>query len=207
MHLREYDIAGYLDGSIESSRKKSLDEHLADCAQCTAAVSSAFKVARNARWSGTSPALDPNVFEKAARLTQREHNYSMRLGVRIAAIITVLIGLSYWGITTWTSSPSAFRSDGETLNVELIAPQDGITVSSMPQFRWKAMEGVFQYRLNIYSEEGSTLFEERTKVDELAPSSSLVFQSGNLYLWSVEAQFPDGSTVNSALYTFRYVAR
>jgi hypothetical protein len=207
MHLTEYDIACLLDGTLRPARRRELEAHLADCEKCTEAVGSAYRLLKTVKHSA-APEIDPRSLEEASRLPDHGATPPFFLGkaVRYSLAAMLLVGVGLYGYLELRQPEILqFRGGRSAGVIEIISPsdQESIAARTIP-FQWKGIPEALQYRLSIYHDDGFLLWKGETTRNELISPTELVFQSGNLYLWKVEAVLPDGTTLSSELHAFRY---
>jgi Putative zinc-finger len=164
-HVESGEVAAYLDRALSPSDRSRVEEHLADCDVCRAEV---IEVARLLR---THP---------------RRRGWYVPIGVAAAAAAVLLL---VWPrpleepplppnyrepVVTTTAAPSA------------IAPRGAIVAAS--RFVWTAVPHADRYRLTVFDETGSVLWESQTSDTTAALPASIRLQRGASYFWKIEAQ-------------------
>ncbi|HYL55483.1 MAG TPA: zf-HC2 domain-containing protein [Gemmatimonadales bacterium] len=179
-HLKNGEVAAYLDRALSPSDRSRIEEHLVDCDACRAEV---IEVARLLR---TQPS---------------RRGWYVPIGVAAAAAAAVL--LLVWPrpveepalppnyrepVVTTTAAPSA------------IAPRGAIVAAS--RFVWTAVAHADRYRLTVFDETGSVLWEAQTSDTAAALPESIRLKRGASYFWKIEAQTGWNRWVGSDLVEF-----
>ncbi|HWP81690.1 MAG TPA: hypothetical protein VNN76_03440 [Bacteroidota bacterium] len=145
--------------------------------------------------------------KRAENIIEQRTSPFFSLPLRLAATILLFVGAGIWLVSTWPGESSQYRTSDQSSPLRLLSPGDNEMVTSPPRLRWSAVEGATYYQITVYKNDGTVIFRERVPGVELSLSPSVVFEAGNLYLWNIQALFPDGSSVSSELHTFKYASR
>ncbi len=152
-----------------------------------------------------------------------------------ATDLTLTVGKSYgWRIVSKAvnntvelkSKPCSFIYDysGQMRATQLLSPENNSMLRSIPQFTWKAAEGLPQnssvyYMLRVYpiqamqtAEQAASLkkvvFEQRLNFDqhsfELTPELQKMIQLNQSYAWQVKCYFKDKVHHSSPVWKFTY---
>jgi Putative zinc-finger len=178
-HLENGEVAAYLDRALSPSDRSRVEEHLADCDVCRAEV---IEVAR------------------LLRTQRRRRGWYVPIGVAAAAAAVLLL---VWPrpveepplspnyrepVVTTTAAPSA------------IAPRGAIVAAS--RFVWTTVPHADRYRLTVFDETGSVLWEAQTSDTAAALPESIHLKRGASYFWEIEAQTGWNRWVGSDLIEF-----
>jgi hypothetical protein len=178
-HVESGEVAAYLDRALSPSDQSRVEEHLADCDVCRTEV---IEVARLLR---TQP---------------RRRSWYVPIGVAAAAAAVLLL---VWPqpaeepalppnyrepVVTTTAAPSA------------IAPRGAIVAAS--RFVWTAVPHADRYRLTVFDEAGSVLWEAQTSDTAAALPESIRLKRSAAYFWKIEAQTGWNRWVGSDLVEF-----
>lgn len=207
MHLTEFDIASLLDGTLTQDQQNAMEAHLAACPQCAEEVASAYRMLTVVRKT-TVPEVDVASLDRALKLSAQKVDPSrtfFRKPVRYAIAAALVLGVGIAGYFKLRQPQgSQFRGEPSVHSIEIISPLNHQVVSARQlQFRWSGIHTALQYRLSVYSDDGLLLWKGETMESMLSTPDSVVFESGKIYLWKIEAILPDGTTRSSELHTFR----
>lgn len=199
-------IERYLAGRLGDDLVEALEAHYLTCARCQTEVELGAAIRDGlAALTGGSGAPSP---EAPADPDPPRQVGPGRNRLRAAAIATVALAAGVAGILTARSSPpspEAFQHRDEALDVtwtpEIRAPVGDVTTVSA--FRWSPVTSADLYRVRIYSDEGTVIWEAETQAAHLAWPSELRLASNTRYLWEVEARVGFDRWVNSDLVRFR----
>ncbi|MFQ5569895.1 MAG: anti-sigma factor family protein [Rhodothermales bacterium] len=209
MHLEDYTIARYLDGSIEAAEQEQLEAHLADCSACCEAVASAYRMVQAVEQT-EAPLPDAAAVRRAERLISTPRRVSvlpalfeMPARIAVAAVVVVAIGLvAYFSLVP--SEPSRFRTESVAGVFEARAPEDGAIVDGTRlSFSWSPLQNAVGYRLKLYADEGVVLWQSEAEETSLVLPATVRLKPGTHYLWRVEGVLADGTTQGTELRAFR----
>src|SRR5690242_11771434 len=164
-HLENGQVAAYLDRALSPSDRSRIEEHLAGCDACRAEV---IEVARLLR---TQP---------------RRRGWYVPIGVAAAAAAVLLL---VWPRPAEEPAlPPNYREPVVTTTAapSVIAPRGAIVAAS--RFVWTAVPHADRYRLTVFDETGSVLWESQTSDTTAALPASIRLQRGASYFWKIEAQ-------------------
>jgi hypothetical protein len=162
-HLESGEVAAYLDDALAPSDRSRVEAHAAQCDACRAELVEVGSLLR------TRP---------------RVRHWYVPAGAVAAAVMLVL-----W--TRPASGPAGstgLREPAVSSSVSpvLVAPR-GVTVSARALV-WTAVPRADRYRVTLFDETGSVVWETQT-TDTTAPlPDSVRLRTGTSYLWEVEAR-------------------
>ena len=162
-HLDPATVAAYIDRTLDDRDRPRVEAHLADCDECRAEVVEAKHIVSTLR--GTS------------KVTTKRW-----LGVAAAAAVILLVA-----VPRHTREPDTVHREAPvmtTIAPHALAPQ-GLTSGPLV-LRWTSVPGADGYRVRVFDERGSVLFERETK-DTVAPVAATL-GTGTRLFWKVEAQ-------------------
>lgn len=206
-HLTEDEVASYIDGRLPSEERREIEAHMAECPPCSTRVAEAQALVDNLS-DQTAPPLDPDVHRNAEQLGTAREKETASLGlsrsVVAAALVLVLAigGVGYWQMRGLNSAQ--LRSPAETTVLTAREPADGASVSDRPVFACAPVSNALTYRVTLYAQDGSVLWEADSTATRLPLPSSVPLGSGQTYLWRMGALRSDGTTLRSSLRTFTY---
>lgn len=91
---------------------------------------------------------------------------------------------------------------GETIDsehqVKIIYPLGGKIMERQPVFKWVAPHADFEYRLQIFNQQGDSLFVTQTRQTELKLPASVNLPVGQELTWDIEASKGDQTLSNTA---------
>jgi hypothetical protein len=176
-----------VSGTPSASERGKLLDHLAACPDCAAEVRALREVAA---WSGTA---------------RPEHRrYSSSLAAAAVAAVVLLPFFAF--VTSRDMSPETAIVRGTEPENARILPSDGEVLDTPPAaFRWSAVDGAREYRVQLLDGEGSLLWTSPPRRDPIAPLPQEIRQRlgpGKTYLWRVEILL-DGDRRTTPTYEFR----
>ncbi|MEK9136395.1 MAG: hypothetical protein AAB393_04680 [Bacteroidota bacterium] len=206
MHLTENEIALYIEDRLSPDAREKVEGHLADCSLCVEQVAALARL--DEMLAGTAdPALDTNVVRKAEEIvgepfrqpTAKMTSFWSPVRYAIAAVLVVSVGIAYY-FTTTPIETERFRSDAHVPSSFILSPEDGATIPQEGlRFSWTAIPSAITYRLTLHELDGEVVWTIATKETSLTVAPTVALQTGNKYLWRVEALFPDDTRFRSQL--------
>jgi len=208
MHLDDYTLAGYLEDQVAGQEKQHLVAHLADCPACCEAVASAYAMVQ-AVAEAEAPLPDPAAVRRAERLVTAPARESMLealfgrpLRLALAAVAVVGLGLVAY-LSLAPPDLDRFRTPPTTRTFTATAPEDGAVVAARAlSFSWSPLRGAMRYRLMLYTDDASVLWQGDSVKGPLALPDTVRLEAGVQYLWRVDALLANGSTTATELYAF-----
>jgi len=173
--LDDVTIAAVVDGSLDPSARAVVNEHLASCARCRAAVAGVSGLVAN-----------PVVARETAKLDRPRwiRPWQVPLGVAAAAALALLFA---WPRTVDDGAPT-HRAPTITAAPEPSPMAPVGVVAAAARLRWAPVPGADRYRVTLFATDGRALFE--TQLDDTVATlpDSVVLIPGRTYLWRVEAR-------------------
>ena len=165
-HLESGEVAAYLDNALAPSDRSRIEAHAAECDECRAEMIEAASLLR------TRP---------------RVRRWYVPAGVAVAAAAAVVLVL-------WTrpaggpAESSGYREPVVTTSVApaIVAPRG--TAAAAHQLVWTAVPRADRYRLTLFDETGSVVWETQTTDTTALLPDRVRVRTGRSYLWKVEAQ-------------------
>lgn len=121
-----------------------------------------------------------------------------------AALVMIAVGVGVFLSTRPDVVEPAFRAGGAV--VTLVAPVDSVNAGVMPSLVWRAVPGAVVYRVELLGAAGDSVYAATTRDTAVMLSGAAVVAGGE-YLWSVRAEYPDGTQAVSEAARFRVVQR
>ena len=208
MHLDEYTIARYLDARIAGPEKQQVETHLAGCPVCSEALASAYQMVQTVA-EAEAPLPDPAAVQRAerlvrapARVSRLDLFYGRPVGLALAALAVVGLGLAvYFGVLA--PDQDRFRTTAAPRTLTATTPPDGALVEAQPLvFSWEPLEDAVRYRLMLYTDDASILWEGDTAEGLLTLPDTVRLETGMQYLWRVDALLANGFTTATELHAF-----
>jgi hypothetical protein len=168
--LDDHTIAALADGTMPRSALENTVDHLASCARCRSALASV-----------THALVSPRVRDEIDRLDRAPRRGWLRVAVPLAAAATLAVIL----VRDPRVDPQLHRAPSGPAPVT-IAP-NGPT-SSVQVLRWHAVTGADRYRVTVFGEEGSVLWEGALDDTVVALPADVTLQPGRSYYWTVSAR-------------------
>ena len=187
-HLDAALVAAYLENVCGVEERRLVEEHLADCVECTAEL----------------VGLDETI---RALSTRRRGRVAIPLGAlgAAAAIGALLVLRPSDGPAPLPSDapPIVQRSRPEARNsIEILEPTPGATVEEGEVvLRWAPMETEARYLVTVTTSDGDSVWALLTPDSAAAIPVSL--EPGGEYLWYVDALLPGGNTASSGVHHFQ----
>jgi hypothetical protein len=91
-----------------------------------------------------------------------------------------------------TQTAVVMRSGAKGRRIRLLSPAGTNTLEPTPEFRWQAIPGVSQYRVELTDIGGRRLLERDVAGDAYRLPSTITLEDGVSYIWGVSARLPDG---------------
>lgn len=181
-HLESGEIAAYLDNALAPSDRTRVEAHAAECDECRAELIESASLLR------TQPQVH-RWYVPAGAVAAAAAAVLLLIWVRPASTPTGTTGYREPAVTT-TVAPVVVAPRGVVTPAPVSGPAGvprGVTASGR-LFVWTAVPRADRYRLALFDEAGSVVWETQT-ADTAAPlPASLRLRMGATYLWKVEAQ-------------------
>jgi hypothetical protein len=213
MHLTEKQILLYLDNKILPGEKKVIENHLSKCGECSFQLANTYKLLKKVQKSKT-PEPGKEYFERAKNLVPYINDESLRKGNRPRALIVfsaataaaVVIIIFFNLINPGADTQNLYRSNkiiGD--RVILFPPDNSVITTDSFTVNWIKVLNATAYNVSIYSNDGELLVNKVSADTMINLGSSNNFILGEDYLWKLEALLPDGRTIKSPVYSFKYL--
>lgn len=213
MHLTENDILLYLEGKTSKERKKDIETHFSECADCTSLLSELYSLKKEVDLVAPQE-LDSRTWEKALRLVPPPKKKTAFLLSRpklyfiysaTLFIITLASVLYIYHGNTHEILIRKYRGNNLTGNAIHLFPGDNSSIHTVPfTFRWNPVKTAVQYSVDVFDISGNMVMNEMSADTVLHIATATFLQPGKTYLWKVEAFYPDGRSKSSSVYSFKY---
>jgi hypothetical protein len=205
------ELSAFFEGRLDESRRADVIAHLADCAECRAALGALGRLTT----SGL-PMVPAALLETAAGRPSRPR--WTRAAAVIAAAACVLFAVSISRDApeqpgTAVSTPAAIASEppddvrakAPGAAPQLMEPKVGATLSTPTRFEWTPVAGAVQYQLHVLTGDGEIVFDATTTETGIEYAGAGE-RAGPFYAW-ISAQLTDGRRVQSAVVRLAGTAR
>lgn len=179
-HLREDEIAAYVDGGVAADARAAIQAHLVACADCRAEVVEVSRIVRTLPHSRAVPGRIwiPAVAAAALALVWAGPRALRELGVPEHREETV----------TMTVAPRPLAPAGAIISVQA--------------FVWSSVPSADRYRARLFDAEGTVIWEHETGDTAATLPTSVPLRAGHSYYWRVEAHTGFDRRVASDLVEF-----
>lgn len=196
--LDDVALAAWVDGSLGPESRASVLSHVSDCPRCRQAAASLVKALRS---DPVAAAIrETERFDVPARALERRRKY--RLGAVAVVIAAVLAGIVFLRPTDLEIEEAAHR---ETVGGAISLPQPIAPLGELEAvnaFTWSPVSGADRYRLTVFDDEGTVVWEAETEDTRLAVPATVRFESGAQFFWKVVARLGFDRWVDSELVSF-----
>lgn len=184
----------FLEGRLTPSERTSLEQHLVTCLRCRVGLISQFDTREEAK--GVS-----------SLTKQRSPRYKW---MALAASVVIAVGMTLlvwnYGLrsrTVPTVEPT--RSSSTNYAFMLISPADGAQLPrTTVEFAWQAFANNARYSFTLTNEKGDIVIRESSANNKIVVDlARLEPPSLQTYYWTVTAQLPDGTSVESGVAGFK----
>ena len=132
---------------------------------------------------------------RATAIDKRSKHFPRWIGVAAALLISTSAGAFWAARQRAPMTEDAMR--GTESPVQLVAPRGQVTPSPGTRFTWHAVRSVRRYTLVLVDRSGKELFASSVGDTTLTLPASVVLQPGERYLWWVQAELVDGTTLSA----------
>ncbi|MEO6058073.1 MAG: zf-HC2 domain-containing protein [Gemmatimonadales bacterium] len=178
-HLLVDEVAGYVAGTLPPSVRQRVEEHLADCAECTAELVAVDRLRppgpSRVRW--------------------------IALGAAAAVAGIVLLGPSL--IRRPPADGAPLRGTNPPATTNAVAPADGAELRGGADLIWHAIPGATAYRVSVSRVDGDSVWAATTRDTTLGTDEALLRAGPGSYYWYVDALLDDGRSVAGPAHEFR----
>lgn len=177
-HLDPAQIAAFVDHTATGGAQHRIETHLAVCADCRAEVADVARI--------------------VAESQRRRSRPAWIAGVAAAALVTMVV----W--PRGDDLPVVHREAPVTTSIAPAAIHPVGPTDSVPALTWTAVPHAVRYRVRVFGNDGSVLWERESVDTTLAFPVSRALRAGRTYYWNVEAQIGFDRTVASELIEFSF---
>ncbi len=174
-HMKDVEMAAYVDRRLYGADRERVEAHLADCAECRKELRDVRSILRHA-------ARPRRLLVGAGLLAAAA---SLLLILRPAVVDPVRGG----------GTPSALTAYGPT----------GDAALASLRFVWGAAPGAAAYRLTVSGADGVPVWSGSVPDTVMALPDSVSLRVDQGYVWIADALMNDGSTRSTGLHEFRPV--
>jgi hypothetical protein len=185
-HLSVDDVASLIDGTIAPAERDRAERHLAECDQCREEVAACSRLLG----SSTSPPV--------RRFPWR---YLLPLAAGIVLVVMIRRPTGQERIGDVPAERGA-TSTGSRIVVVAPAPSSSVSQDAL-RFIWHPIAGSVGYRVVIKDASGAPVWSSDAADTSLALPDSVRLSPTTLYVWRVDGQRADGTSVSSAETSFR----
>lgn len=180
-HLRESELAAFLDGGLTAVERERVEAHIDICDACRAelvdigrAIEPRAAAVRGATTRATTP-------------SSRRWWIPAAAAAGIAAILLVPRLATRQGATdVQTRAARVADSEGQP-RINLVSPADDLTTpAGRIVFTWHAI-AADAYRISVLTESGDPIWSKETTDTSIVLPPAVGLQSGAAYFWHVDA--------------------
>ncbi len=196
----DYDIAAFVDGTLNDGTLELVERHLPDCQACVSRVGRLTRLIREHA---------PEFQREAARV--RTMNWK-RVAPQWAVAASVVLAVGYLAgssdFLSGTDQATDYRTtrnlDSTTSAPEILAPSSGV-IGDRDGFviRWTEVPGTLYYEVHIVSDIGNLVSEQRVEGTEWTVASDLNLKPGREYFIRVDAYLSDAKSISSQHIPFK----
>ncbi len=217
----ETEYAGMIDGTLPDVARARLTDHLAHCQKCLDLVTCLVSVQDR-----PDDQVPQELLAAALKLGSKEKptgrfpaRFQWHTALAAAAGVIVMVGIlltQYPQLSEIVlhselsqSADSASqavrlnRQGQDHLNMIFVSPGAAID-SQSPEFRWSGVDQSLYYEIQVLSDNGDIVWEERTEDTRLQLPSEVQLDHDKEYFVWVRAYLPDGKTIKSKAVAIRF---
>lgn len=208
-----HQLAAFFEGSLGTQKRSQFERHLSNCSYCLAQIGMLERAASDPELAEVPETLLASAKQlgRSASVTQsRNAPNRARAGLAVAAALAALLIAPQFlfddrtapapAVTPAQDGPRQFRGP-EAVTSELpaiLSPAEGSAVTASDlQVRWTEMSGALYYELQVMSEGGEILHEERVEGTHWDWQVGGELVPGRDYYFRVVAHLDDGRTLKS----------
>lgn len=181
-------LARLLSGELPQAQADAVREHVAGCSACAVELRLLL-------------AVDPEVsaLADAVAVGERRVQRPQRHAWLAAAGIVLALGLGAVLVQPWLQPPDRVLRG---VDVGALEPSPGARLSTAPpRLRWPKVAGVERYHVQLFAEDGRTLWDDEAVTTEIAlPETLRASLNKGSYLWQVQPR--EGGTPALGPYWF-----
>ena len=211
VHLSEDEILLYLGREIPRQRILEIENHLAECPECSSALADIYSLTQREE---DVPEVEPEYFEKALSIVKRApraKNNARSPGARPAwvfavsvAFVALLVIVFYYSPGPGTGNVMDFRGSSAPTELRLYPPDGAIVHAHGTDLAWNRVPTALEYKITISDMNGYPVYSGSLSDSNVSLSGIGQFTPGKTYIWEVKAFLPDGRFVKSAVSSFEF---
>jgi len=179
-HVKDIDIAAYLDRGLGPDQLERVEEHLSSCSYCRENV------------------IKTQELVAAAHRPRRFYH-----GI---AIIAAAAAVAIFAVPTLRpllnrDARNVLRDDGAKAGIVAYGPIGEVTGPGL-RFTWGASAGALSYRLSLTNSAGVAIWTSSGTDTTASLPDSVPIIRGATYTWTVDAVIDDGTTRSTGLHEF-----
>ena len=174
-HLRDVEMAAYLDRRLTGADRERAEAHLAECAECR-----------------------QEMIAVRGHLDRSARPRRLLLGAGVLAAAAAMI------LVVRPAVIDPMRGGGYPEPLVAYGPSGDVAPAGL-RFVWGAASGATAYRLVISGEDGVPLWSGSVTDTVLALPDSVSLAGDRAYVWVADALMKDGSSRSTSLHAFRLV--
>ena len=178
-HLKDAEVAAYLDRGLSVDKRDRIEAHLAACAECRRDVREAQQLLKRVGPMGRASFLGGSIVAAAAVLL-----LIARLGPRPAEQI---------------ADTTIVRAENTASQLMVYGPTGEDKPVRGLRFVWGAASGALTYRLTVTRRDGETVWSRSGADTAVTLPDSVVLRSGQSYFWVADALLSDGTTRSTGI--------
>ena len=196
----DYEIAGFVEGSLNDAAREHVARHLPDCQACISRVGLLTRLVRE-------PAADDQ--SKVVGSNTRDWKQT---APQWAVAASVILAVGYLaGTTNFTAGTDPATEYQTTRNLdtqitapEILAPTAGVIVKRDELvIRWTKVPETLYYEVRIVSDIGDLVSAQRVDGVEWTINRDLNLKSGREYFVRIDAYLADAKPISSPFIPFR----
>jgi hypothetical protein len=202
--LDEAELGVWVEGTLDSAARARALSHVAECSRCRRAATSLIETLRSESVTQAVKELEQGNFrERAGTGGLRRLPRRYRVGAVAAAIAAVVAGVVFLRPTDLEIGEAPTHREALPGAISLPQPIAPLgELEAVEAFAWSPVSGADRYRLTVFDDEGTVIWETETEEPRLAPPTSVLFETGAQFFWKVVARVGFDRWVDSELVTF-----
>lgn len=209
--LDDAQSALFATGELDEAGYAAAAAHVAACDDCLDRIAALVELGRDEA-RPDAPADKPAhgvIALPGLRLQNARFRHRMPLAVAASVVVMVLgaLVLGNAQLLPW-QEPTAYRqvrsaADAIAVPALRFPPEAHKLARRELRFEWAAVDDAMYYELQLLSENGDVLWQQRADGTQLAPPAALHLEPDTLFYAWVRAHLNDGKTVKSQAISFR----
>jgi hypothetical protein len=181
------DIAAFVEGTLDDSKRLLIDRHLPDCQACVS-------------WVG--------LLTRLLRDDSETELGRWRAAPQWAVAASLVLAFSWLVWSPQIDDAAEYQTARSVEPVmsppEILAPESGVLVNRDGfLIRWTGVPGSLYYEVRVVSASGDLLSEERVEATEWSLSNEIRLEPGQEYFIRVDAYLSDAKAISSQHIPFR----